>query len=676
MWDRLTIFQKGLVLIAVPLLFQLGFVALLADMQQSNTDAVEWSMHSKNVLQQSQAVLRSLLELGTGLRGFILSSDPDLGAAYEKAAEQLPNEIGKLKDSVTDRPVQVGQVERIADRVRAYMDWHAETMRLAAGGRRDEAVARARSETNAKLQGAIVEAVLEFLRSEQRLDEERTATLERTRARQRQLLWLGAAASLLLSLGVALVFSRSVGSRLSALAANARRLAEGKELTPPLEGKDEVAQLDHDFRGMAGEIVRSAQTLRRSAEEIRNLNENLEERIQERTAELARANTALQEADRRKDDFLAMLAHELRNPLAPIRNALQIMKMPGAGPDVARRAREMMERQLHHLVRVVDDLLDVSRITQGKIELRREPVDLAAVFARAVETAQPAIEARRHRLDVALPEVPVFVRGDLVRLAQVVGNLLVNAAKYTEQAGTIWLSGAAEDGKVVVRVRDTGIGIGPELLPRVFDLFTQADNSLARSQGGLGIGLTVVKRLVELHGGTVAATSPGPGRGSEFVVCLPLLETPVDAAAGPGQAVEAPRLAPSLVPKRRVLVVDDNVDAAESAAMLLRFLGHEVAVAYDGPRALAAVCDFRPEIVLLDIGLPGMSGYDVARELRARPEGKGLVLAAVTGYGQDEDRRQAAAAGFDCHLTKPLAPGALTSFVASPESFSRPGSHD
>ena len=379
-----------------------------------------------------------------------------------------------------------------------------------------------------------------------------------------------------------------------------------------------------------------------------------------------RAEQALKEADRRKDEFLAMLAHELRNPLAPVRNALEIMKMPGVDPQIVRRAREMMERQVHHLVRLVDDLLDVSRIMRNRIELRKERLDLAAVFTRGVETAQPLIDAQHHQLSVSLPTLPLLVEGDLVRLAQVVGNLLLNAAKYTDKAGSISLTGERIGGEAVIRVRDTGIGIDPSLLPRIFDLFTQADRSLARSQGGLGIGLTVVKRLVEMHGGTVSATSAGADQGSEFVVRLPALPPePVPPAADSDGAEVRPAGSP-----QRVLVVDDNVDAADSAAILLRMLGHEVETAQDGHSALAAVRTFQPQVVLLDIGLPGMSGYDVAKALRAQPENEALVLVAVTGYGQDEDHRLSAEAGFERHLVKPVALAALAELLASLEPSS------
>jgi PAS domain S-box-containing protein len=379
-----------------------------------------------------------------------------------------------------------------------------------------------------------------------------------------------------------------------------------------------------------------------------------------------RAEEAVKEADRRKDEFLAMLSHELRNPLAPIRNALHVLKMPEAHATAVRKAREMMERQLHHLVRLVDDLLDVSRIIRGKVELQRERIDLATVFERAIETAQPLIDARGHELTVALPSHPLWIEGDPIRLAQVVGNLLSNAAKFMDKPGPIRLSGERDGGAVVIRVRDAGTGIAPELLPRVFDLFVQADNSLARTQGGLGIGLTLVKHLVEMHGGSVTASSPGPGQGSEFIIRLPaLLESRSSEGIGLGESGPTPAR-----PSRRVLVVDDNVDAAESAAMLLRMWGHLVQTAYNGPAALEAERAFQPEVVLLDIGLPGMSGYQVAEQLRSRPESRALVLVALTGYGQEEDRRRAREAGFNYHLTKPPDPGILEALLASPYSFS------
>ncbi len=374
----------------------------------------------------------------------------------------------------------------------------------------------------------------------------------------------------------------------------------------------------------------------------------------------------LREADRRKDEFLAMLGHELRNPLAPIKNAVEILRMLGAGDARAQRAREMIDRQVRHMARLVDDLLDVSRITTGKIKLNTGPADLAAVVARATETCRPLIDSRRHEFKVVLPPEPLVVEGDAVRLAQVVGNLLNNAAKYTEEGGHIELTVEAARGEAVLRVSDDGVGISAELLPRVFDLFTQGDRSLARSEGGLGIGLTLVKSLVEMHAGTVTAHSDGPLLGSEFVVRLPLkrpsslVPCPLPAATDRGQGTRDRGQG-----TRSVLVVDDNADAAESLALVLRAAGYEVRTAHDGPAALEAAAAARPDAVLLDLGLPRMDGYEVARRLRRQAGAAPPLLVAVTGYGQEENRRRAEQAGFDGYLVKPADPGEVQRLLAS-----------
>jgi PAS domain S-box-containing protein len=369
--------------------------------------------------------------------------------------------------------------------------------------------------------------------------------------------------------------------------------------------------------------------------------------------ENARLYQAVREADRRKDEFLALLGHELRNPLAPIRNALNVLKLPGADAAVILRAREMMERQVEHMVRLVDDLLDVSRIMRGKVELRREPVELATVVARAVETTLPIIETEGHLLTVELPPEPLWVNGDLVRLAQVASNLLNNAAKYTERGGQIWLTAQREGGEAVLRVRDTGIGIAPEFLPRLFDMFFQGERRTKESQGGLGIGLPLVRGLVELHGGAIVVHSGGPGKGSEFVVRLPLLATKEDKK-GPRSSSATKSLSP-----RRVLVVDDNVDAADSLAMLLRLQGQEVQVAYDAASALAQAEADPPAIAFLDLGMPKMDGYELARAFRNHPALREVVLIALTGWGQPEDRQRTKEAGFDHHLVKPVEEEAL-----------------
>jgi signal transduction histidine kinase len=401
---------------------------------------------------------------------------------------------------------------------------------------------------------------------------------------------------------------------------------------------------------------------RASAREALSRQRELEAEIAERKIaekEREKAQQALREADRRKDEFLAMLAHELRNPLAPIRNALEMLKLVEASPELQRQTREMMERQVQLMVRLVDDLLDVSRITRGKIELRKEPIELAAIVTRAVETAQPLIDAQKHQSQIDIAPGPLLVQGDLVRLGQVVANLLNNAAKYMAPGGRIRLKAGREADKIVLRLRDEGIGIAPEMLPQVFDLFTQADHAPALSQGGLGIGLTLVRRLVEMHGGTVEAHSEGIGRGSEFVVSLPAL---LEAPPAPHSAGDA---AGDSAPMRRILVVDDNIDSAESLAMLLRVWGHEVETAHNGSEALAAAPACQPEVALLDIDLPDMTGYELASKLRGRAGKDATAFVALTGYGQDGDHRRSAEAGFRAHLVKPVDPEALRKLLAT-----------
>jgi len=375
--------------------------------------------------------------------------------------------------------------------------------------------------------------------------------------------------------------------------------------------------------------------------------------IERKHAELenVRLVEALKTADRRKDEFLATLAHELRNPLAPIRNTVDLLRARDSEIPELRRPREILERQVHQLTRLVDDLLDVSRITQGKVELRKERIDLASIVNGALEVSRSLIEQMGHRLTVSLPPEPIVMEADPTRLTQVLANLLNNAAKYTEQGGSLCLSAEVEGAQIVIAVRDTGMGIPAAKLPQVFEMFTQLDPAVDRSQGGLGIGLTLVKNLVEMHGGTVEAHSAGIGKGSEFIVRIPLApETP------PAPQREAPprrELSPAVTP-RRILVVDDNRDAVESLAELLTLFGHEVETAHDGMAAVRAAAAFRPEAVILDIGLPGLDGYEAARRIRDQPEGGGMLLIALTGRGQEEDRRRSKEAGFDYHVTKPL----------------------
>ncbi|MDG3008026.1 PAS domain S-box protein [Paludisphaera mucosa] len=415
-------------------------------------------------------------------------------------------------------------------------------------------------------------------------------------------------------------------------------------------------------RVVGGITFLSASDRRRFGREELRVAQDLAERVAV-AIENARLYRDLQEADRRKDEFLATLAHELRNPLSPVRNGVQILRL--GGPDGAARERTlaMMDRQIAHLVRLVDDLMDVSRVTSGKVVLRREPVDLRSVVESAVETSRQMIDAGGHGLEVRLAATPLTLDADRTRLVQVVANLLNNAAKYTPHGGRIELSAGRDGDWAVVRVADTGIGVPADMLPRIFDMFTQVGTSLDRAQGGLGIGLTLVRRLVEMHGGTVAAESAGPDRGAVFTVRLPLARDPQGPVDGPEAASDEPA-----APRRNILVVDDNRDSAESLAQLLGLQGHDVRTAHDGPEALRTLETFRPHLILLDLGLPGMSGFEVARRIRASVGLKGVRLAALTGWGQDEDRRRTREAGFDHHLVKPADPAAVEAILADLEA--------
>jgi signal transduction histidine kinase len=366
-----------------------------------------------------------------------------------------------------------------------------------------------------------------------------------------------------------------------------------------------------------------------------------------------------EDADRRKDEFLATLAHELRNPLAPIRNSVSLLRLSGAaGP--ADQMWEMMDRQVNHMVRLVDDLMEMSRITRGKIDLRKEMVDLAEVLAAAVETSRPLIDAARHELTLTLPPEALLIEADAVRLAQVFANLLNNAVRYTDPGGRIGIAAKRDDGSAVVIVSDTGIGIAADALPRVFDMFVQANARDSRAQSGLGIGLTLVRSLVEMHGGSVAARSAGAGLGSEFQVRLPLARH--DARRAPAETRGAGRKIAGLP---RVMVVDENRDAADSLAAVLKLLGAEVRVTNDGRAALDELGAFRPAVVFLDLGMPGMDGYETARHMRAREDTRSTLIIALTGWGQESDRRQTQAAGFNQHLVKPADITALRAVLAS-----------
>jgi signal transduction histidine kinase/ActR/RegA family two-component response regulator len=391
--------------------------------------------------------------------------------------------------------------------------------------------------------------------------------------------------------------------------------------------------------------------LYRKTRALERLNAELEQRVADRTAALEATTAALQEADRRKDEFLAILAHELRNPLAPIRTAVQLLRKRDLGETQTMRAREVIERQVQHLVCLIDDLLDVSRITRGMITLQRERVLIDAVVARAVETARPLIDARKHELTLDLPEELLSVEGDPTRLVQIIGNILHNAAKFMDTGGRIVLSVAREDAYAVIRVRDFGMGIPGDLVPKIFDLFSQVHHkSETPHGGGLGIGLALVRRLVEMHGGVVTATSDGSGKGTELTVRLPVIGVQSTVVALPSNDLKRP---PQVSP-RRILVADDNSDAAEALALQLRLAGHDVRSANDGLEALEVAETFAPQVVLLDLGMPRMDGYETAKEIRRKWWGKTATLVALTGWGGQQDRQRTADAGFDAHLVKPV----------------------
>jgi signal transduction histidine kinase/CheY-like chemotaxis protein len=415
--------------------------------------------------------------------------------------------------------------------------------------------------------------------------------------------------------------------------------------------------------GMASSHFRSVH--RPSAQELRRLELYLRQasdfiqrcKLEE---ELQQSEEALRDADRRKDEFLALLAHELRNPLAPIRYALAANRKSGRTPEQRKRAEEIIERQVTHMSRLLDDLLDVSRITRNSLELKKNLTELTLVVGSAIETARPILDTKHHTLSVDLPKQAVRLEADAVRLAQIISNLLINAAKYTDPGGHIQLRAAREGNAIVVAVRDNGIGISADMMPRLFAMFSQAQAALGRSEGGLGIGLSLVRGLVTLHGGSVEAHSDGPGCGSEFIVRLPA-GTPVEKPAD----IEAEADAPVAGAGMKILVVDDNRDAADACAGLLELSGHHVQTAYTGRRALELAETFRPHALLLDIGLPDLDGYQLAAKVRAAPWGRGIILIAVTGWGQEEDRRRAFEAGFDHHLTKPIAAETVESLLQS-----------
>jgi two-component system, sensor histidine kinase len=435
------------------------------------------------------------------------------------------------------------------------------------------------------------------------------------------LLILGAVmlAALLVALIVSARLQRTITEPIAALTQATRKVVDERDFSGRVRKTtdDEIGTLVDGFNSMLGEVGERAEALR--------------------------------EADRRKDEFLATLAHELRNPLAPMVNAIAIVRRPGVGADIAERAHGMMERQLAQMVRLVDDLLDVARITTGKLTIHKQSAELATIVRGAVETVRPLIDSKRHELRIELPTEPVFLNADATRLAQVFSNLLNNAAKYTDEGGHIQLIAEVQERDVLVEIRDDGIGIGPEMLPRIFEMFAQADHSIERKQAGLGVGLTLARRLVELHGGSIEARSPGVRSGSSFRVRLPVMAALTAGGRHAGSTKGA-----SERDSLRILLVDDNVDFVSSLALLLQTLGHDVRVSHEARSALVTAEEFAPDFAFLDIGLPEISGYQLAAQLRASPRTMHTTLVAVSGWGQEKDRERSHQAGFALHLVKPV----------------------
>jgi two-component system, sensor histidine kinase len=459
--------------------------------------------------------------------------------------------------------------------------------------------------------------------------------------------------SLLLALLLSAALQRAITRPILAVTDVAQQVIERRDFSLRVikTTHDEVGVLVDGFNAMLAEVGRRSEALEASNAVLSR-----------ETAERREAEEALRIANRRKDEFLAILAHELRNPLAPLRNALEILKRNGDESTIARGAREMMERQLRQMVRLVDDLLDVSRITTGKLALRTGIVALQDVIRSAIDTAKPLLEQRQHALAVVLPSDPLQVDADATRLSQVFSNLLNNAANYTEPGGRIELRADASDTEITVSIRDNGIGIAPDMLGTVFRMFAQADASLERVQGGLGVGLTLARHLIELHHGSIEAKSKGVGHGSEFMVRLPRVHGSLALGVAVPHAPAA-RAQPTRAGARRVLIADDNIDFAMSLEAILTPLGHDVRVAHDGVAAQELAASFAPQIAFLDIGLPGCNGYDLARNLRRLPQTAHARLVAITGWGQDDDRRRSRDAGFDLHLVKPVEPSQLVDII-------------
>jgi signal transduction histidine kinase len=643
--------------------FALALLGVIADAIVGNRNisaVVETNREvakSRDVQTALEQLLSTVKDAETGQRGYIITGRSKFLEPYREAVADVEKRLDRVRTVTADQSNHQARVayvvrlthaklKELADTIAAYDDDPARGPDVAiemvnqGGGNQD----------------------MEKLRKEIRdIQSDEREQLKRRESEAADSLYRATLMNLIAGIAGVLLVVVAFGLFRRDLKAREASATDLRRANDELEAR--VARRTDALQKTADELSVEVEQRRRAEDLLRQSQDELERRVSERTAELRTANARLAEADRHKDEFLAMLAHELRNPLAPIRNAVSLMRRrPGDDPVVGEMST-MLDRQVGHLAQLVDDLMDVARITSGKIELRLSPTDLSAVVRRTADAVGPLLAERHHTFAVDTPMEPAWVSGDPVRLEQILTNLVQNAAKYTPPGGRVRLALAvlgAEGGpgEAQLTVADSGMGIRPEMLPRIFDMFQQGD----RPQGGggkmiegLGIGLTLVRNLVALHGGTVEARSPGLGKGSEFVIRLPLTSPGVTRAPTAGRSGQRPR---------RVLVVDDNKDAATSLAAVLRHEGHDVRLAYDGPEALAAVASDRPQVVLLDIGMPGMDGYEVARRLRKTPDFDATAIIALTGFGSAEDHRLSREAGFDRHLTKPVDPEALLDVLA------------
>jgi signal transduction histidine kinase/ActR/RegA family two-component response regulator len=657
--------------------------------------------HTYEVLANLRRIQATIEDAESDVRGFLITGEPRYQLTYDRARTDINEQIARYAELTTDNPAQGRQIPKLRELVAKEMSELGQAVDMR-NRQPSEAALKARATDEDKTMDAIRGLISRMQDQERALRQERQAANDRAYESAAAssivslMLGLTAVGAFLWLLQMHLSQRRRTEAQMARLLADEQvrskllaRVAEASLTINSASGQESVlGVIQAEAAGIIGarhaEVLQSAADrtappggivaplLGRNGQPFAHLlvrdkvNGDFDANDRAVLAQVAqmgaiafdnaRLYEELRAADRHKDEFLATLAHELRNPLAPIRSALQVMQLAGDDPRALQTSQTIIDRQIQQMVHLIEDLLDVSRISRGKMELRRKRVALSEVVNSAVETSRPFIDAAQHRLTVTLPDEPIPLNADLTRLAQVFLNLLNNSAKYTEAGGDIRLSAERQGSTVIVRVRDNGMGISSSMLPHVFEMFTQADRSLERTQGGLGIGLTLVKRIVELHGGSVEARSDGAGKGSEFAVRLPVAAEsrlrPVDAEPGRSPTVCS-------AARHRILVVDDNRDAADTLATLLRMKGHEVQTAYDGIEAVDAAANYRPAAVLLDVGLPRLNGFDAARRIRQLPNDQDIVLIALTGWGQEEDRRRSRDAGFDDHLVKPVDPNHL-----------------